>query len=130
MLNNSRIRFLSEETILRIIKEELDKESEITYSIKCSKSSLSIYIRLYSKTTKCFVSRRISDHEGKTDIKTLLVGSSTKYKQVQRFIQASIKQLKNIRFKQLLKSIGEQRNENGKELSTGVERTSYETTTT
>ena len=105
MLHNARTKYLDKKTILSILKEVLDKDSQVTYSVKISKTSLSIYIRLYLKDTNLFISRRISDHKSNSDIKTLLVGPTTKYKHVRNFITSALRRLKHMRVNQLFREI-------------------------
>lgn len=103
-----RVRYLEKERILEILKQMLSKESSITYAVKSSRTSLSIYFRLYSKDTQVYVSRRISDHITSRNIQTLLVGPTTKYKHVENFIKGAIKQLGRRRRAVLWKFVKEQ----------------------
>lgn len=106
MSENQKIKYLEPDKVLEVLHKVLENESEIKVAVKSSKSSFSIYFRIYKGTR--FVSRRISDHSTSKDIKTLLVGPTTKYKHVESFIRGAIKDLKRIYKKSLFRQIEEQ----------------------
>lgn len=92
-MESLKVKYLDANTVSDILSKIEKKDSSIAYNCKVSRTSSSIYFRLYSKDTEAFVSRRISDHPSSRDIITLIVGPSTKYKHVENFILKAVKQL-------------------------------------
>lgn len=102
-LKQSKNKYLDSKKIVAILKQMVAKERDITCGVKASKSSLSIYFRLYSRDQH--VSRRISDHRTASKIKTLIVTPNTKHKHVRAFILCAIQQLKRNRTVAALKGL-------------------------
>ena len=97
-------KILDSEIIEKEIKKILQKNSDITYGMKSSNTTLSIYLRLY--LGDCKHTLRISDHlTKKTDVKTLLIQKNTKLKTVINFINSGIKTLRLVHFQKVLKNL-------------------------
>lgn len=94
------------EIISSIINSKCDKRCN--YEIKHSQTTASIYIRFYNDISE--VNLRISDHYGKSRIKTILVKKSLSNIVLERTVENCIKSLKYQSLRNILNCIGNKSN--------------------
>ena len=87
-----------------------EKYEDVEFDIKKSNTTNSIYIQAYNKANEIPVklSYRFSDHRN-SSVKTKIISKNTKFSYINRVIDKMVKDVRNIRFKQLMNQIGDGR---------------------